>query len=112
MCGHGVCGHGALCSIISFAGFSTRTFFAQDMSINVSLWSTNLAAMRLYRYFKPRASGTLKCSPEAMKMWKTDSGRDWVQTCVPAYVNPRSCILIEICRYPFIYQEPCACVLR
>jgi len=28
---------------------------------------------RLYRYFKPKG-GKVKCSPEAMKMWKTKDG--------------------------------------
>ena len=29
---------------------------------------------RLRRYFTPRANGTLKCSPEAMKLWQTADG--------------------------------------
>ena len=29
---------------------------------------------RLRRYFTPRANGTLKCSPEAMKLWHTAEG--------------------------------------
>lgn len=30
---------------------------------------------KLRRYFKPKASGALKCTPEAMKMWQTPEGR-------------------------------------
>ena len=31
--------------------------------------------LRLRRYFTPRAGGQLKCTPEALAMWKTPSGR-------------------------------------
>lgn len=30
---------------------------------------------KLRRYFKPRASGALKCTPEAMKLWQSPEGR-------------------------------------
>lgn len=41
---------------------------------------------RLYRYFKPKG-GKVKCSPEAMKMWKTKDGSplvvilSWLRSC-------------------------------
>lgn len=33
---------------------------------------------KLRRYFTPKASGELKCTAEAMKLWKTPQGRSWV----------------------------------
>ena len=30
---------------------------------------------KLRRYFKPKASGALKCTPEAMKLWQSAEGR-------------------------------------
>ena len=33
---------------------------------------------KLRRYFTPKASGELKCTAEAMKLWKTPQGRFWV----------------------------------
>ena len=37
---------------------------------------------RLRRYFTPRANGTLKCSPEAMKLWHTAEGSFQVWSCL------------------------------
>ena len=32
-------------------------------------------AIRLHRYFKPKAGGQLKCSPAALKMWRDPNQR-------------------------------------
>ena len=31
--------------------------------------------LRMYRYFKPRQCGTLKCSKEAMELYRSEQGR-------------------------------------
>ena len=104
MCGHGREAHTYIPRLYSqsiLQVFNKNSLGPRDFHQCFPLSTANLVAMRLYRYFKPRASGTLKCSPEAMKMWKTDSGRDWVQTCVPAYINPKMTwyILHDICMH-------------
>ena len=33
---------------------------------------------RCYRYFQPKANGKLKCSEDAMELWKTDEGSNFV----------------------------------
>ena len=104
MCGHGREAHTYIPRLYSqsiLQVFNKNSLGPRDFHQRFPLSTANLFAMRLYRYFKPRASGTLKCSPEALKMWKTDSGRDWVQTCVPAYINPQMTwyILHDMCMH-------------
>ena len=33
------------------------------------------SAIRLHRYFKPKKCGALKCSKEALELYKSDAGR-------------------------------------
>ena len=48
--------------------------------------------IRLRRYFTPKSSGSLKCSPEALAMYKTESGRFWSASHI--------CSHVVCCHYP------------
>ena len=56
-------------------------FFLQFMVYGKMLYGYALGfvvynmCLRLRRYFTPRAGGQLKCSSEALAMWKTPAGR-------------------------------------
>lgn len=44
---------------------------------------------RLRRYFQPKKGGSLKCSEQALKLWKTDEG-----SCLAAVSTINVCHLI------------------
>ena len=38
-----------------------------------------LLAGRMRRYFEPKANGELKCTPQALDLYKSEKGRGWTQ---------------------------------